>query len=285
MSQGFVYILTSINCPFLKIGGSTQPLIDRIQQINGTPAYESQGPWELSDFLQVTDWQLVEGQMHRLFQDVRANEVDGVRELFNVPATTAREALRSVDPILRVGHEKTRELFRQQDFQVFLYRLMEFAGLFGQLDMQGAWTLSLFPYKGVRHFTLNIGVHEVAFATRPDPGTSDSEFYLVIDSLIDRYEITRKWIRQRFGEIYEADYATAREGAVLVRFRADFAAAENVFAMPGVRRALIAYWLESLALMRERKTKSVHARHHNYDAVHALLEYRRARGSALHRGV
>ena len=44
---------------------------------------------------------------------------------------------------------------------------------------------------------------------------------------------------------------------------------------PGVRRALIAYWSEALADLRERQANSVFARYHSYDAVAALLEYKR----------
>jgi hypothetical protein len=49
-----------------------------------------------------------------------------------------------------------------------------------------------------------------------------------------------------------------------------------MFALPGVRRALIAYWAEALADLRQRKAKSVFARYHSYDAVSQLMEYKRA---------
>jgi hypothetical protein len=62
----------------------------------------------------------------------------------------------------------------------------------------------------------------------------------------------------------------------VVNFREDFANAEKIFNLPGVRRALIAYWSEALADLRERQTSSVYARYHSYDAVSALLEYKRA---------
>lgn len=73
----------------------------------------------------------------------------------------------------------------------------------------------------------------------------------------------------------EASYASA-EHAVSISFREDFANAEKVFGLPGVRRALTAYWSERLADLRERNAQSSYARFHSYDAVAALLEYRRA---------
>jgi len=74
----------------------------------------------------------------------------------------------------------------------------------------------------------------------------------------------------------DANYASA-ERAVIISFQEDFANAERLFDLPGVRRALIAYWSEALADLRERQANSVYARYHSYDAVSALLEYKRAR--------
>jgi hypothetical protein len=68
MAQGFVYILVSPNSNYIKIGGTENPIRERLRQINGTASYAEHGPWELSDFLHVTDWHLVEGQLHRRFR-------------------------------------------------------------------------------------------------------------------------------------------------------------------------------------------------------------------------
>jgi T5orf172 domain len=70
MPQGFVYILVSPNSNFIKIGGTERPISERLRGINGTESYSDHGPWELSDFLHVTDWRLVEGEMHRHFQQI-----------------------------------------------------------------------------------------------------------------------------------------------------------------------------------------------------------------------
>ncbi|HEY5207887.1 MAG TPA: hypothetical protein VIJ42_00420, partial [Stellaceae bacterium] len=83
------------------------------------------------------------------------------------------------------------------------------------------------------------------------------------------------WIGNREGEIKEATYVFA-EHAVSVAFQDDFANAEKVFRLPGIRRALVAYWSDRLADLRERNAKSTYADHHAYDAVAELIEYRRA---------
>jgi hypothetical protein len=167
MPRGFVYVLTSANSECIKIGGTERPLRERLTAINGTPAYANHGPWELSDFLHVTDWRLVEGHLHRHFAKSNVHDAAGTRELFRIPPMQAREQLRRVDPLLRIGHDVTLKLFENRDLQLFLYRLFELSGLFGNLDIQGAWTLSLSPSTGAgRWFTLNIGTHEVAFCQR-----------------------------------------------------------------------------------------------------------------------
>ena len=158
----------------------------------------------------------------------------------------------------------------------YLYRLFQLSGMFGNLDIQGAWTLSILPpTSGGRWFTLNIGSHEVAFSGRK---ATDKKFWhcLVVDRLILEYPDTVIWIGKHGGEIEEAPYTTARERAVVIGFLEDFANAEKVLKLRGMRRALIAYWSESLADLRERGAKSSFARSHSYDAVSQLMEYKRA---------
>ena len=277
MAQGFVYILVSPNSSYIKIGGTEKPIRQRLRAINGTASYADHGPWELSDFLHVTDWRLVESGLHRHFQKEQIRDVDGTRELFKVPPHDARERLRLTDPALRVGRERTEQIFKYPDLELFLYKLFQLSGLFGNLDIQGAWTPNILPRTaGGRWFTLNIGPHEVAFSGRK---AVDNKYwhYLILDRLILDYPDTIMWIGRHDGEAYEAPYQTARERALTINFLADFAEAEKVFNLPGVRRALGAYWSESLADLRERNVKSVFARYHSYDAVSELLEYKRAR--------
>jgi T5orf172 domain len=275
MAQGFVYILVSPNSSFIKIGGTERPISERLRGINGTESYADHGPWQLSDFLHVTDWRLVERGLHRHFRERNIRDIPGTQELFGVPAYEARHRLRNTDAALRMGHEKTKQLFVNREARLYLYKLFQLSGLFGNLDIQGAWTLSLLPKtNGGRWFTLNIGPHEVAFSTR----RSDNRkfiHYLILDRLILDFPDTIIWVGQRAGAVKDAPYASS-EHAVTISFEEDFANAEKLFDLPGVRRALVAYWSEALADLRERQASSVYARYHSYDAVSALLEYKRA---------
>jgi hypothetical protein len=214
--------------------------------------------------------------MHRHFSKRNVREIAGTRELFAVPPHEARTRLRLTDAALRVEHEKTDKIFKNRNLGLYLFKLFQLSGLYGSLDIQGAWTLSLLPKtNGGRWFTLNIGPHEVAFSTfKPIDGKF--EHYLVLDRLILDYPETIIWIGKNDGDVQEAPYASA-DRAVIISFRQDFANAERIFALPGVRRALIAYWAEALADLRERKTNSVYARYHSYDAVAELIEYKHAR--------
>src|SRR5258707_13687338 len=107
MPQGFVYVLASPNSDYIKIGRTERPISERLRGINGGEAYAPYGPWELSDYLHVTDCQLVEREMHNHFRDRHIATVVGTNELFGVPPHEAREKLRTIDPRLRVDREKT----------------------------------------------------------------------------------------------------------------------------------------------------------------------------------
>ncbi|WP_035994209.1 GIY-YIG nuclease family protein [Bradyrhizobium sp. WSM1253] len=279
MPQGFVYVLVSPNSDYIKIGRTERPIAERLRGINGGEAYAPHGPWELSDFVHVTDCTAVESALHRHFR-TRNVEVEGMRELFSVAPHEAREQLRSISELLRVDHERTDRLFHNPDVSLFLFRLFQLSGLYGNLDIQGAWTLSVLPQtNGGRWFTLNIGSHEVAFSTRT-PADGKFSHYLVLDRLILEYPKTIMWLGQRAGDVQPADYKAA-ERAVSASFDESFANAERIFALDGVRRAMVAYWADALADLRERNAKSVYARYHSYDAVSQLLEYKRARDKVV----
>jgi hypothetical protein len=281
MAQGFVYILVSPNSNYIKIGGTEKPISVRLRAINGTMPYADHGPWELSDFLHVTDWQLVERGLHKHFQKVHIKDVMGTRELFDVPPHEARKQLRLTDGTLRIEHDKTQQIFHNRDLSLFLFKLFQLSGLFGNLDIQGAWTLNILPPTwGGLWFTLNIGSHAVAFTPRKLANGKFSH-HLSLDRLIVDYPETVIWIGRHNGEVHESPYRGAKR-AVQINFDADFADAEKLFRLPGIRRALVAYWSESLADLRERSAKSSYAKHHSYDAVAELLEYKRATESVFH---
>src|SRR5437899_10178962 len=90
MPQGFVYVLVSPNSNFIKIGGTERPISERLRGINGTLSYAGHGPWQLSDFLHVTDWRLVEGGLHRHFKKKNIRDIPGTQELFDVSPYEAR---------------------------------------------------------------------------------------------------------------------------------------------------------------------------------------------------
>jgi len=280
MAQGFVYILVSPHSDYIKIGGTEVTLSDRIRDINANESYAAHGRWQISDFLHVTDWQLVEGSLHRHFEDRQIRDVPGTRELFGVPPHEAREAPRKTDAALRVNNETTASAFHNVDLKLYLNQLFQLSGLFAHLDIQGSWTLSILPSTstGGRWFTLNIGPHEVAFSTRK---STDQKFShcLILDRLILDYPEAIIWAGQRDGVVEKATYASA-EHAVGISFREDFASAEKFLKLPGVRRPIVAYWSDGLADLRERNVKSTYARFHSYDAVADLLEYSRATAKA-----
>lgn len=279
MAHGFVYILVSPNSDHIKIGRTERPISERLRGINGGEAYAAHGPWELSDFVHVTDCSVVESAAHRHFGD-RKVDVEGTNELFSVAPHEARKELRRISAPLRVDSERTDQLFHNPDVILFLFSLFQLSGLYGNLDMQGSWTLSVLPQtNGGRWFTLNIGSHEVAFSTRTSTGRKFSH-YLVLDRLILEYPSTIMWLGQHGGDVRQAEYKAA-ERAVSVSFDEDFAKAERFFARDGVRRAMVAYWADALADLRERNAKSVYARYHSYDAVSQLLEYKRARDKVM----
>jgi T5orf172 domain-containing protein len=228
MAQGFVYILVSPNSNYVKIGGTERPISERLRDINGSPPYSDHGPWELSDFLYVTDWRLVEGQMHDHFRSNAVRDVTGTRELFSVPPHEARTRLRSTNSLLRIDHERTEQIFSNREVKLFLFRLFELSGLFGNVDIQGAWTLTLLPKtNGGRWFTLNIGSHEVAFSTKR-AGDTIVRHFIVLDRLILEYPDTIIWIGNREGSVDLAEYVAA-ERAVVINFNESFANAERFF--------------------------------------------------------
>jgi hypothetical protein len=284
MPQCFVYVLASPNSDYIKIGRTERPISERLHGINGGEAYAQHGPWELSDFVHVSDCVIVESAVHRHFRDHNV-PIEGTKELFSVTPHKARELLRSISASLRVDHDTTDQLFHNPHVRLFLHRLFQLSGLFGNLDIQGAWTLSVLPKtNGGRWFTLNIGRHEVAFSPKASVAGDIFSHYLVLDRLILEYPETIMWLGKHGGHVRQAEYEAA-ERAVLVSFDEDFAKAERFFDRPGVRRALIAYWGEALADLRERNAKSVYARYHSYDAVSQLLEYKRERDRVMSIGV
>lgn len=201
-------------------------------------------------------------------------DVAGQKELFRVPPQTASEKLEELaklHPGLIVARPKIDRMFQDETFATYMQRLFAFTGLLNWLDIQGAWTLSLFPSTGWgRYFTLNIGRHEVAFATTASKQTGGPIHSIVMDRLIYDFPEVRAWVLARRGALRDDVYASALPRSVAVQFSGSFQDALGFLRLDGVRRALIAYWSEGLIQLKERGIASIFARFHNWNAVAEL---------------
>lgn len=273
MKKGKVYLLISPHCEAVKIGRTEHPIAKRLVEINCSQYYGPVGSWTLANCIEVIDSVLVEKQLHAKFQSKKFRGLEGTNELFLVSAKDVIVELESVAPSLRVGFAQSDLLFKD-----VLLSTMEKAGLFGSLDQQGAWTLTLYPStSGGRLFTLNVGRHEVAFATRPKKKETMSVFAIVCDRLITDYEMVGEWLSKNQGEVCKADYGSASERAVLVFWEGELVDACKFLELEGVKTAIIAYWQDRLSDMRLRGSKSFFGRFHNHEAVNRLVNYRRDR--------
>lgn len=286
MAEGFVYVLISANCEYLKIGLTEKPPLMRVREINQSDNYGATGPWELSDFRQVRNCRHVERLLHAKFELNHVRIDTGADELFRVSPAEARRALEQLEPTLLVRQDLVDRLFVDRDFALYLEKLFAFTGLPAWLSIQGAWTFSLYPgTSGGRYFTINIGTHEVAFTSLPRQTADTPEHCIVMDKLIYDFPEIVSWVKARQGGVNDDPYKMALPRAVSVSFYADFSEAEKFFALSGVRRAIIAYWSEALIRLRERGSMSLHARNHNYNAVAELTERLRRRDGYLYETV
>ena len=130
---------------------------------------------------------------------------------------------------------------------------------------------------------LNIGGHAFAFSER---AAIDGKFrhYLSVDRLILDYQKTKRWVKKHNGGFMDRPYAGAKR-EVQIYFDVDFAGAEGILEQPGVRRALVAYWFDRLADLRQRNARSKYWRHHSYDAVSDLMEFRHAMENIFYSGI
>ena len=277
---GYVYILSSPNTEFIKIGGSDYPPLKRIREINTTEPYKSLGPWSLVDFRQVSDWRKAENFLHYAFRSKVVNDVEKQKELFRLPTQIASSKLDKIDPSEIIGKPKIDRMFQDAEFSSYLLKLFIFTGLLNWLECQGAWTFVLFPSTGGgRYYTINIGPHEVAFSTLPKKD-QEPEHMILMDKLILDFPSVTKWVEQHDGQISFDQYVTALPRSAAVGFLGSFNEVNNFLALDGVRRAIVAYWSEALIELKERATLSGYARHHNWNAV-AEIHRRSTNGPAL----
>lgn len=271
-NEGYVYILSSVNCDCIKIGGSDYPPMKRLKEINSTDPYKSLGPWILSDFRQVSDWRKVEYNLHYQFRSKKNDKIEQQNELFFLSIHEASHALNEIDPDEIINKPKIDRMFQDNDFLVYIAQLFSFTGLMNWISIQGAWTFVLFPpTSGGRYFTLNIGSHEVAFSTLPTKTKKQLNMVLV-DKLIFDFGDVINWIASHEGKVEVDQYATALPRSTSLQFYGVFKDVIEFYALDGVRRALIAYWNEALITLQEKNVMSPYARYHNYNAVAKIKE-------------
>lgn len=265
--RGYVYILVSPKSEFIKIGGTDFPPMKRIKEINLSEPYRSHGPWALSDFRQVTNWRKVESFLHYTFRSKLNKSIEGQKELFQVSSFEASKLLEELDPSEVIKKPKIDRMFQDHDLSKYLIALFKFTGMMNWLDIQGAWTFVLFPStNGGRYFTLNIGPHEVAFSTLPKKD-EDAVHFVLMDRLILDFENVATWLKAHQGEIKLDSYQKALPRSTSIMFRGSFGEANEFLKLEGIRRALIAYWNESLVGLKERNSLSLYAKYHNWNAI------------------
>ena len=271
--QGYVYILISPNCDSLKIGGSDYPPFKRLKEINHSEPYKRLGKWELADFRQVHNWRKVERSLHYAFRSRLNTEQPNQKELFRISLKEAADALNGIDEAEIIGKPKIDRMFYDVPFRDYLQELFVFSGLTHWLAHQGAWTFALFPAtEGGRYFTLNIGSHEVAYATI-NRKNRPSMHMILTDKLILDFPEVAEWLSAHEGKTVAAHYQTAWPRAVCIYFYGDFTVAAEFLRLAGVRRALIAYWHDALFDLKDNEKMSTYARFHHYNAVAKLNEY------------
>ena len=265
---GYVYVLASDKSDCIKIGGTDHQPFKRAKEINSSEPYRGLGPWRVIDFRQVVDWRAVETHLHYRFRDTHAREIEGQRELFRIAQHAACAALASLHPESVTKRPVIDRMFQDAELWRYIRRLFELGGLLNWLEIQGAWSFTLFPATaGGRYFTINIDRHEVAFSTPPGNKHFGQQHMIVLDELVMDFPDTVAWIKGRGGDFYEMPYASAMPGGVSVQFSGSLEDAIAFLALDGVRRALIAYWLDGLMRLKETGSSSFLARFHNWNAV------------------
>ena len=274
LNAGWIYALRSDNSPYVKIGLTTTTPFQRIRELNASSNYGPLGPWQQLHIKQVRDVRAMETAIHRRLSELRVTEIAATRELFLVSPEQARSALDAIPEAELSAPTPINELRLQPDFIACLMRVFETSGLENFKELQEAWTFALFPSTaGGRYFTLNIDRHEVAYSA---PARNDDEatlHVLVVDKMAKRDKELKKWLRNHRGGIESVPYSSSWGNAVLLVFECDFDESIGLFQLPEFRRALIAYWYAALLRMKERGTRSLHARRHNYDATSEIFRH------------
>ncbi|WP_308917364.1 GIY-YIG nuclease family protein [Jannaschia sp. LMIT008] len=278
--KGFVYVMRSPSVTWSKIGRSERAPHFRAKELTNDAVYGQLGPWEVVDYRHVIDMYETEATLHRHYDGCRTT-FGPARELFDVPVDRARETLIAVSAADLVKGDVVGRLRWEGDLARYLLRLFRETGLSQFLDLQEAWTLSVFTStptrgrSGGRLFTLNVGTHEVAFAKVPD-ADGRCETMLFVDELVWNEGDVRGWFERHGGGMDRTTiYASRSPRGLCLRWHATLTDSYEIFDLPMMRRGLIAYWYDRLLGMRDAGARSLHARHHNHNAVQELLRLQR----------
>lgn len=268
--EGHVYVLVSPVCEYVKVGGTDYAPLKRIKEINLHEPYKSLGPWSLHDFRQVGDWRKVECALHYALRSKLVKSVEGQKELFSISPVEVSKHLTQIDASLVVRKPNVDRMFQDQDVAVFLARLFRVTAILNWLDLQGDWTFSLFPStNGGRYYTLNIGSHEVAFATVASNDRLPVHM-IHMDRLVHDFKEVASWVGKKKGCFEDDNYETGLHRSTSVFFEGDFDVALEFLSLNGVRRAVIAYWTEALIELQEKGGLSTYSKHQNWNAVAEL---------------
>ena len=270
-AKGFVYVLRSDRSQYVKIGRTTRSPQHRLREVNSQPGYVGAAPWTIVDWRQVDDCIAVEAAIHHLHARDRAVDCSPASELFSLAPEVARTSLVAVCEGHLIGSEPIGRLRLNPALQNWLRLLGRESGLDGFLDLQGLWSLSLFPSTaGGRYFTLNLDRHEVAYSA-PIRGAGTDDHMLHVDELVWRDRTFRRWLRAHDGLALRGQYRSALPGSLTLHWTAPLESAGDVFDFSVVRRALLAYWMDRLLAMKQTATGSLHGKHHAYNAVSELF--------------
>lgn len=268
MTKGYIYALTSPKTTHIKIGMSERLPPLRLSEINASAAYSQFAPWRIHDFIHVNDVRAAETYFHRSLREFLVRTVPNTKELFRITASDATRLFEESPPEFFVGAAKLQRLSLDRGLKTYLRRLLHVSGLDLVLDLQGYWTLSLYPSTaGGRLFTLNIGKHEVAYALDPR-GEENTAFVLGVDKMIG-LKLPKHWTELIPSKLL---YNSASERLKMIAFSSSTENATEYLQQNDIRRAIVAYWMDHLIRSKEIGAVSLHTRHHNSNAVREIMK-------------
>lgn len=154
--RGYIYILSSPNCPSIKIGKTENLPPHRLRQINAQSPYREHGPWRIVDVVRVEDVTAVETRIW-LSAVGETPRLRGRRSSSISRSLTPRHLLRTVPRSEELyAYPKLERCFFNVQLVEYLSAIYQTVGLSNFLGDQGAWVLSLFTSTaGGRYFLVH----------------------------------------------------------------------------------------------------------------------------------